>query len=135
MAAALIYANVRNPGRDQAIAAARASASAAEVANRFDISTSAVNAAVRRVKSAKSYELFLERDDGTRQRIGTVITHKGFTAACIGAFRTYGEYFRGLDLPGWRITDGKGSCNTLETVRKIAARTADVTPLARGDLL
>ncbi len=33
------------------------------------------------------------------------------------------------------VSGGKGSCNTLETVRKIAARTADITPLARGDLL
>jgi hypothetical protein len=122
MAAAAIYANVRDPVRDQAIVAARASSTTAEVANQFNISPGAVRAAIRRTAKAKVYELFLERDDGTRMRIGQVITHKGFTAACVGAFRTYGEFFRGCELPGWRITDGSGSCNTLDTIREKASR-------------
>jgi hypothetical protein len=122
MVAAAIYANVRDPARDQAIVAARASATTAEVANQFHISPGAVRAACRRTLKAKTYELFIERDDGTRMRVGTVVTHKGFTAACVGAYRTYGDFFRGLELPGWRITDGSGSCNTLETIREKASR-------------
>ncbi|WP_036114539.1 MULTISPECIES: hypothetical protein [Luteibacter] len=122
MAAAPIYANVRDHERDQAIVAARSSATTAEVANQFNISPGAVRAACRRVTKAKVYDLFLERDDGTRMSIGPVITHKGFTAACVGAFRTYGEFFRGCELPGWRIADSSGSCNTLETIREKASR-------------
>ena len=124
MAAAPIYANVRDPERDAAIVAARANNTVDAVANYFRISPSAVRAACRRVKRAKVFELFLERDDGTRQRSGTVVTHKGFTAACVGAYRTYREFFAGLELAGWRITSTEGGCNTLETVRKVAARTA-----------
>jgi hypothetical protein len=127
MAAAPIYANVRDHERDAAIVAARASFTTDEVANQFQITPgavrAAVRAAVRRVRKAKTYELFLERDDGTRMRVGLVVTHKGFTAACVGAYRTYREFFRGCELPGWRITDGAGSCNTLETVRGVIART------------
>jgi hypothetical protein len=122
MAAAPIYANVRNPERDAAIAAARASFTTAEVANQFGITPGAVCAVCRRTKKAKTYELFLERDGEKPVRVGLVVTHKGFTAACVGAYRTYGEYFRNLGCPGWRITDGSGSCNTLETVREKASR-------------
>lgn len=135
MATAPIYANVRNHDRDKAIVAARASFTTDEVANQFQITPGAVRAAVRRVTKAKTYELFLERHDGTRQRIGEVVTHKGFTAACVGAYRTYGEFFRGLELSGWRITDSEGSCNTLETIRKVAARTDDSVPATGGPLL
>lgn len=132
MAAAPIYANVRDPERDAAIVAARASYSTDEVANYFQISPSAVRAALRRAKAAKSFELFLERDDGTRQRIGLVVTHKGFTAACVGAYRAYREFFAGLELSGWRITSTEGGCNTLETVRKVAAR-SDPSPIVGGE--
>ncbi|URL59589.1 hypothetical protein IM816_05695 [Luteibacter flocculans] len=124
MAASPIYANVRDPERYQAIAAARASCTTEQVAAQFGITSGAVRAALRRVRKAKTYELFLERDDGTRQRLGLVVTHKGFTAACIGAYRKYGEFFRGLELPGWRIADNTGSCNTLETVRGLISREA-----------
>jgi len=123
MAVAPIYAGMRDHERDEAIAAARAAGTTDEVANRFQITPGAGRAACRRVRKLKTYELFLERHDGTRQRIGTVITHKGFTAACVGAYRTYGEFFRGLELSGWRVTDGSGSCNTLETIRKVINRT------------
>jgi hypothetical protein len=135
MAAALIYANVRDHVRDHAIAAARASLPTDEVANQFRISPSAVRAAVRRVKAAKSYTLFLVDTSGKRTSVGTIVTHRGFTAACVAAFRTYGEFFRGLEIPGWRLVDENGGCNTLETIRKIASRTADNTPVLKGDLL
>lgn len=123
MAAAPIYANVRDHVRDHAIAAARAVGTTDDVANQFGITPGAVRAAVRRVKKAKTYELFIEGVDGKRTRIGTVVTHRGFTAACVGAYRTYGDFFRGLSLPGWRVVGTDGSCNTLETIRKIINRT------------
>jgi hypothetical protein len=123
MAAAPIYANVRDHERDEAIADARAAGTTDEVANQFGITPGAVRAAVRRVRKAKSYELFIEGVDGKRTRIGEVITHRGFTAACVGAYRTYGDFFRGLSLPGWRVVAADGSCNTLETIRKIINRT------------
>jgi hypothetical protein len=135
MAAAPIYANVRDHVRDHAIAAARASCSTDEVANQFNIGPGAVRAAVRRVKAAKSYSLFLVDTAGKRTSVGTIVTHRGFTAACVAAFRTYGEFFRGLEIPGWRLVDENGGCNTLETVRKIAARTADVSAEPEVDLL
>jgi hypothetical protein len=135
MAAALIYANVRDHVRDHAIAAARASFPTDEVANQFRISPSAVRAAVRRVKAAKSYTLFLVDTAGKRTSVGTIVTHRGFTAACVAAFRTYGEFFRGLEIPGWCLIDDNGGCNTLETVRKIAARTADLSAEPEVDLL
>lgn len=135
MAAAPIFANVRDHVRDHAIAAARASCTTDEVANQFNIGPGAVRAAVRWVKAAKSYSLFLVDTAGKRTGVGTVVTHRGFTAACVAAFRTYGEFFRGLELPGWRLIDENGGCNTLETVRKIAARTADQSAEPEVDLL
>lgn len=135
MAAAPIYANVRDHDRDQQIVTMRASSTTDEVANHFNISPSAVRAAIRRVRKAKVYTLFLERDGEKPQRIGEVITHRGFTAACVAAFRTYGEFFRGLELPGWRIVDNNGGCNTLDTIRKVAARTADDAMDVEVDLL
>lgn len=135
MAAAPIYANVRDPERDAAIVAARATCTTDEVANQFNIGPSAVRAAVRRVKAAKSYTLFLVDTAGKRTSVGTIVTHRGFTAACVAAFRTYGEFFRGLEIPGWRLVDENGGCNTLETIRKIAARTADLSAEPEVDLL
>jgi hypothetical protein len=135
MAVAPIYANVRDHDRDAAIAAARATLTTDEVANQFNITPGAVRSAIRRVKKARVYVLFLVRGSDKPQRIGEVITHRGFTAACVAAFRTYGEFFRGLELPGWRIVDEHGGCNTLETVRKVAARTTDAPVTDRGALL
>lgn len=135
MAAAPIYANVRDPERDAAIVAARARCTIDEVANQFNIGPGAVRAAVRRVKAAKSYTLFLVDTAGKRTSVGTIVTHRGFTAACVAAFRTYGEFFRGLEIPGWRLVDEDGGCNTLETVRKIASRTADLSAEPEVDLL
>lgn len=61
-----------------------------------------------------------------------VVTHKGFTAACVGAYRAYREFFAGLEPIGWRITSAEGSRNTLETVRKVAAR-SDPSPVIGGE--
>ena len=88
----------------------------------------------RRLKAERTYHIYLEGQAGERQPVAVVVTHKGFTSACVAAYREYHEYFRNLGCPGWRLTDGT-SYNTLETVRKIAARTADRVVETRGSLL
>lgn len=134
MGAAPIYANARDHDRDVAIATARANQSAAEVGNQFNLAPGTIRAVCRRLKAERTYEIFLVGEAGERQPVAVVVTHKGFTAACVAAFREYGEYFRNLGLPGWWLTDGT-SYNTLETIRKIAARTADRAVETKGALL
>ncbi len=134
MMAGTIYANTRDHDRDLAIYMARAGQTYADVAKQFNLSPSTIGAVCRRLKAERTYHIYLEGQAGERQHVAVVVTHKGFTAACVAAFREYGEYFRNLGLPGWRLTDGT-SYNTLETIRKIAARTADRAAETKGSPL
>jgi hypothetical protein len=76
------------------------------------------------LKREKAWELSLVRDGERPVALGVFVTDKGFTAAACGAYRHCG--MRGLELPGWRVVAPDGSCNTLETLRKVIARTDDV---------
>jgi hypothetical protein len=121
--AAPIYVNSRMPERDQEVVTARASASVSDVAERYGLSKSSVTTICHRVREQKLYELKIERPGERATSVGTIITHKGFTEACIGAYRHYGDFFRGLDLPDWFLTDGNSSM-TVETIREEIAHRA-----------
>jgi len=56
----VIYAGLRNPGRDQAIYQALALKSAAEVAEQFECSLSTVRAAGKRIAALDIFTLTLE---------------------------------------------------------------------------
>lgn len=101
-----IYAHQRDPHRDSEIANARGAASRIDVAQRFGITVDAVTAICAKVRKQKTFELKIGRPNEREVPVGTVVTHKGFAEACIGAYRHFGEFFRGLDLPDWYLTDG-----------------------------
>ena len=101
------YVNTRNHERDSAIAAARASLTAAEVGVQYGLTPGAVRNICVRMRQEKAYELRIGRAGEKLVDVARIVTHKGFAAACVGAYRTFGDFFRGLDLPGWFLTDGE----------------------------
>jgi len=120
--ATALHVNQRDPERDLEIATARAGASRIDVAQRFGITVDAVTAICAKVRKQKTYELKISRPGERETPVGTIVTHKGFAEACIGAYRHYGEFFRGLDLPDWYLTDGTTQLSIVDIRKEIAER-------------
>lgn len=121
--AAPIHVSQRDAARDLEIATMRASASRTEVANHFGISPAAVTATCAKVRKQKTYDLKLGRPNDHLVPVGQIVTHKGFAEACIGAYRHFGEFFRGLDLPDWYLTDGTARMRVAVIREELAKRT------------
>lgn len=119
------HVNTRNPERDSAIAVARASLPAFAVGVQYNLTAGAVRGICARIRKEKAYELRIGRPGERLVQVGRIVTHKGFVAACIGAYRTFGV-IRELGLPGWFLTDGEKEM-TIEAIREaIANRGAHV---------
>lgn len=102
----VIYAGLRNPGRDQAIYEALICKSAAEVAEEFECAVSTVRAAGKRITALDTFTLTLDGGGGKAIPIGPVAA-KTFRRAALGAYRHYCGTFRNLELAIWSLTDGK----------------------------
>lgn len=113
-----VHVNSRNPERDRAIAEARAVLSAREVAGQFNLTPGAVRNICGRVRKEKAYDLRIGRPGERLVEVARVVTHKGFAAACVGAYRTFGDFFRGIELPGWFLTDGETQM-TVQDIREL----------------
>ncbi|GAC1030457.1 hypothetical protein thsps21_12840 [Pseudomonas sp. No.21] len=120
----VIYAGLRNPGRDQAIAEAMASMPTAEVCEQFKINPSTARKAAKRISDLHVYELKLT-GGGKEMSICTVAA-KSFRRAALGAYRHYCGTFRNLELPQWQVTDGTSSISIID-LRNLDTGMASVT--------
>ncbi|WP_374377667.1 hypothetical protein [Pseudomonas fluvialis] len=100
----VIYAGMRNPGRDQAIHEALKCKSAPEVAEQFGCSAGTVRAAGKRIAALSTFALTLA-GGGKDIPVGLVAA-RSFRRAALGAYRHYCGTFRNLELPTWVLTDG-----------------------------
>lgn len=119
----VIYAGLRNPGRDKAIFDALANKSASEVAEAFECSVSTVKAAAKRVAALDTFALTLE-GVGKALPIGAVAA-RSFRRAALGAYRHYCGTFRNLDFSIWSLTDGTSRI-TITDLRAIDAGVVSV---------
>lgn len=120
----VIYAGLRNPGRDQAIFDALGNRPVSEVAEVFGCNPSTVRAAAKRIADLATYQLRLT-GGGKDIPIGTVAA-KSFRRAALGAYRHFCGTFRNLDLPQWAVTDGETTI-TIQELRDLDVGVASVT--------
>jgi hypothetical protein len=119
-----IYPNCRRPDRDQLVDAAHARLNVKDLAQEFELSETTIRTILKRQVEQKSFAISIVRVGEKPVAVGTVITHKGFVEACIGAYRYFGDFFRGLDLPDWSLTDGKETMRVREIREAILLRQA-----------
>lgn len=120
----VLYAGLRNPGRDKAIADAMASMPTAEVCEQFSINPSTARKAAKRVADLCIFELRLT-GGGKDMPICTVAA-KSFRRAALGAYRHFCGTFRNLELPQWRVTDGTNYISIID-LRDLDTGAASVT--------
>ncbi|HDL5325304.1 TPA: hypothetical protein PXE17_006465 [Pseudomonas aeruginosa] len=99
----VIYAGLRNPERDKAIAEALHCKSVAEVAEEYRRAPSYIRAAAKRIEDLSLFELTLT--GGKDMQIG-VVAAKTFRRAALAAYRQFHGTFRHLELDILAITDG-----------------------------
>ncbi|MBG5425798.1 hypothetical protein I5E39_23550 [Pseudomonas aeruginosa] len=99
----VIYAGLRNPERDKAIAEALHCKSVAEVAEEYRRAPSSIRAAAKRIEDLSLFELTLT--GGKDMQIG-VVAAKTFRRAALAAYRHFHGTFRHLELDILAITDG-----------------------------
>lgn len=120
----VIYAGLRNPGRDQMIYDALVSKPVSEVAEEFSCAPSTIRAAAKRIADLAMFELRLT-GGGKDIPIGPVAA-KSFRRAALGAYRHFCGTFRNLELPQWTVTDGTNAIS-IQDLRNIDVGCASVT--------
>lgn len=121
---AVIYAGLRNPGRDQSIVDALAGKTVSEVAEEFRCAPSTIRAAAKRIADLHVYELRLT-GGGKDLPVGKVAA-KSFRRAALGAYRHFCGTFRHLELPSWSVTDGTNTI-FIQDLRNLDSGCASVT--------
>ncbi|MFV3334268.1 hypothetical protein ACNFIA_25340 [Pseudomonas sp. NY15437] len=121
---AVIYAGLRNPGRDQSIVDALAGKTVSEVAEEFRCAPSTIRAAAKRIADLNVYELRLT-GGGKDLPVGKVAA-KSFRRAALGAYRHFCGTFRHLELPSWSVTDGTNTI-FIQDLRNLDSGCASVT--------
>ena len=106
-----------NPERDAEIAAALASETPKAVAARFGLSASTVRSAAARHASLRRFDLWIEGSDTPPLRVCHVASCKPFPSLSLAAYREYPGTLKKLELPGWRLTDGKGACASIADIQ------------------
>lgn len=121
---AVIYAGLRNPGRDQLIVDALAGKTVVEVAEEFCCAPSTIRAAAKRIADLNVYELRLT-GGGKDIPVGQIAA-KSFRRAALGAYRHFCGAFRHLELPTWSVTDGTNTIS-IQDLRNLDSGCASVT--------
>ncbi|MGE4335850.1 MAG: hypothetical protein AB7E55_07735 [Pigmentiphaga sp.] len=126
---AVIYAGLRNPGRDQLIFNALIRNTVSEVAEEFSCAPSTIRAAAKRIADLNVYELRLT-GGGKDIPVGQVAA-KSFRRAALGAYRHFCGTFRHLELPTWSVTDGTNTIS-IQDLRNLDSGCASVTEDDKG---
>lgn len=120
----VIYAGLRNPGRDQMIFDAIVDKPVSEVAEEFSMAPSSIRAAAKRIADLAVFELRLT-GGGKDIPVGQVAA-KSFRRAALGAYRHFCGTFRHLELPTWAVTDGTNTIS-IQDLRNLDSGCASVT--------
>lgn len=121
---AVIYAGLRNPGRDQSIVDALAGKTVSEVAEEFRCAPSTIRAAAKRIADLAVFDLRLT-GGGKDLPVGKVAA-KSFRRAALGAYRHFCGTFMSLELPQWAVTDGTNTISITD-LRHLDSGCASVT--------
>ena len=121
---AVIYAGLRNPGRDQLIVDAIAGKTVVEVAEEFSCAPSTIRAAAKRIADLAVFDLRLT-GGGKDLPVGKVAA-KSFRRAALGAYRHFCGTFRHLELPSWSVTDGTNTIS-IQELRNLDSGCSSVT--------
>lgn len=119
----ILYAGLRNPGRDREIYEAILHRPVTEVAKERNCSPSTIRAAAKRVSEMQLFALKLT-GGGKDIAVGTIAA-RTFRRAALGAYRHFGGTFKNLELPSWALTDGASRISIAE-LRELDSGAASV---------
>lgn len=119
----ILYAGLRNPGRDREIYEAILHRPVTEVAKERNCSPSTIRAAAKRVSEMQLFALKLT-GGGKDIAVGTIAA-RTFRLAALGAYRHFGGTFKNLELPSWALTDGASQISIAE-LRELDSGAASV---------